>query len=348
MDRELSEPDEIMIWHLSALLAAAASLRGLSAVDDRVAWASGSNGTVLRTIDGGATWKPVVVPDSAGLDFRDIQAFSADSAVLMSAGPGPLSRIYTTSDGGAHWKLTQRNEDEKGFFDSIAFWDRNRGLLVGDAVNGRMTMLRTEDGGASWKPAAPEKMPAALEGEGAYAASGTAVAVGRNGRAWFATGGGASARVFRSTDWGVTWQVSATPMRHDGAGSGIFSIAFWDELHGVVVGGKYSVPTESADNIAFTEDGGATWKAPSGQRPAGYRSAVMAAANGKILIVTGTTGTEISRDGGATWKSMVESGYHALSVAGETVWASGNNGVAARFRVNDLVPLAVPNRQLSR
>ena len=322
-----------MIGLLFALMAAAASLRGLSSVDDRVAWASGSNGTVLRTVDGGATWKPAAVPDSASLDFRDVQAFSEESAVLMSAGAGPLSRIYTTSDGGAHWKLTLRNEDEKGFFDSIAFWDRNRGLLIGDAVNGRMTVLRTEDGGVSWKPVAPEKMPAALDGEGAYAASGTAAAVGRNGRAWFATGGGESARVFRSTDWGMTWQVSTTPMRHDGAGSGIFSIAFWDELHGVVVGGKYSVPTESVDNIAFSEDGGVTWKAPSRQRPAGYRSAVVAAANGKILIVTGTTGTEISRDGGASWQSMGEIGYHALSVGGASVWASGNNGAAARFAI---------------
>ncbi len=319
-----------MIWLLLAVLSSGttSSLRGLSAVNDRVAWASGASGTVLRTVDGGATWKRIPAPDSADLDFRDVHAFSEDSAILMSAGPGPLSRIYTTSDGGAHWKLTLKNEDEKGFFDAIAFWDRKRGLLAGDAVNGRMTLLRTEDGGASWKPAV---MPVALEGEGAYAASGTCVTVGRNGRAWFATGGAESARVFRSTDWGVTWQVSNTPVRHDGAGSGIFSIAFWDDLHGVVVGGKHSAPTESADNIAFSEDGGVTWKAPSAQRPTGYRSAVLAAVKRKILIVTGTTGTEISRDGGATWQPLGAEGYHALSLGGSTIWASGNKGAIAVF-----------------
>jgi photosystem II stability/assembly factor-like uncharacterized protein len=320
-----------MIWLLLAVLSSGttSSLRGLSAVNDRVAWASGANGAVLRTVDGGATWKPAAVPDAANLDFRDVQAFSADSAVLMSAGAGPLSRVYTTADGGAHWNLALKNEDEKGFFDGIAFWNRKRGVLLGDAVNGRMTLLRTEDGGASWKPAVT---PVALEGEGAYAASGTCVTVGRNGRAWFATGGGASARVFRSTDWGMTWQVSDTPMRHDGAGNGIFSIAFRDDLHGVAVGGKYTAPTESAGNIAFTEDGGVTWKPPTAQSPAGYRSAVLYADKGRLLIVTGTTGTEISKDGGATWQPLDPAGFHALSRGGKAVWASGDKGAIAVFR----------------
>ena len=322
-----------MIWVLFAVFSSGttSSLRGLSAVSDRVAWASGAKGAVVRTVDGGASWKRIEVPDAADLDFRDVQAFSADSAVLMSAGPGPLSRIYTTSDGGASWKLALKNEDENGFYDGIAFWDRKRGLLVGDAVNGRMTLLRTEDGGASWTPVVPSNMPAALEGEGAFAASGTPVAVGRNGRAWFGTGGGANARVFRSTDWGVTWKVSDAPVRH-GADSGIFSITFWDDLHGVVVGGKHSAPEEAAGNIAFSDDGGVTWKAPTSQRPAGYRSAVLAAAKGKILIVTGTTGTEISRDGGASWQPMDAAGFHALSLGGATVWASGNKGAIAVFR----------------
>lgn len=322
-----------MIWLLFAIASTGttSSLRGLSAVNDRVAWASGANGTVLRTGDGGETWKHLAVPEAAGLDFRDVQAFSTNSAVLMSAGNGALSRIYTTSDGGAHWKLALKNEDERKFFDGIAFWDRRRGLLLGDADNGRMTLLRTEDGGTSWKPVAPVNMPAALEGEGAFAASGTSISVGRNGRAWFGTGGGASARVFRSNDWGVTWKVSDTPMRQ-GADSGIFSVAFWDDLHGVVVGGKHSTPDEAADNIAFTADGGVTWKAPASQRPSGYRSAVIAAAKGKILIVTGTNGTEVSKDGGATWQPMGTDGFHALSLGGETVWASGNKGAIAVFR----------------
>jgi len=119
-----------MLWLLLLTTGTTASLRGLSAVDDMIAWASGTKGTVIRTSNGGKTFTSITVPDAAGLDFRDVQAFSADHAILMSAGPGPLSRIYITKDGGLHWKQTLTNKEEKGFYDSISFWNTKHGLLV--------------------------------------------------------------------------------------------------------------------------------------------------------------------------------------------------------------------------
>jgi photosystem II stability/assembly factor-like uncharacterized protein len=152
-----------------------AELRGLSVVSARVAWASGARGTVLRTVDG-AHWQALQVPDADKIDLRDIQAFDADTAVAMGAGPGGASRIYRTGDGGAHWQLQTTNADTDGFWDAMAFWDRNNGILFGDPVKGRFQVYLTADGGRSWRMQ-PASGLDALEKEGAFAASGTCLAV---------------------------------------------------------------------------------------------------------------------------------------------------------------------------
>jgi photosystem II stability/assembly factor-like uncharacterized protein len=297
-----------------------ASLRGLHAVSASLVWASGADATVLRTTDGGVSWKAVVVPGAEGLDFRDIHAWDLDHAVLMSAGPGAKSRVYVTADGGAHWTLAHQNQQEKGFFDSIAFWDRKRGALVGDPVEGRFTVLVTEDGGRSWRAVTG---PPANEGEGAFAASGTSIAVGKDGRAWIGSGGEKGGRVFRSADWGRTWQSVETPIRHDAASAGIFSVFMLDAKRGYAAGGDYRKGTESAGSLIATEDGGASWKAVTGL--SGYRSA-MASAGPLSLFATGPEGSDHSTDGGKTWSPLPGPGFHALSVAGGRAWASGSEG----------------------
>lgn len=299
-----------------------ASLRGMHAVNDAVAWASGSNAAILLTVDGGAVWKKIPAPAGAEtLDFRDIHAWDAKTAVIMSAGPGTKSRIYRTTDGGATWTLSHENKQEKGFFDGITFWDRKRGILVGDPVDGRFTILVTEDGGASWQ--AGGVMPAANEGEGAFAASGTSMAVGKGGRAWFGTGSEKGARVFRSEDWGKTWQVAQTPVRHDSASSGIFSVAFHDDgLRGFAVGGDYRKEDDAASVLAVTRDGGRTWSEAGGLK--GFRSVV--SIRGAIVVVTGPKGSEVSHDGGQSWRTVAAPGFHAASIGKGKAWASGSEG----------------------
>ncbi|MBO0721652.1 MAG: hypothetical protein J2P41_12565, partial [Blastocatellia bacterium] len=204
-----------------------ARLRGISAVSDKVAWASGANGTCLRTIDGGATWQAATVPGADSLDFRDVEAFDADNAYLLSIGDGEKSRIYKTIDGGRNWKLQFTNTNPKAFFDALAFWDANHGLAFSDPVDGHFLVITTEDGGSTWNEVPAENIPAALPGEGAFAASGTCITVQGRNNVWIATGGGA-ARVFRSTDAGKSWQVAATPIAGGQPSAGIFSIAFKD------------------------------------------------------------------------------------------------------------------------
>jgi photosystem II stability/assembly factor-like uncharacterized protein len=356
-------------------------LRGVSAVSQKTAWASGTHGTYLRTTDG-RIWIPEQVPGAEALDFRAVTAFSADEAFLMSAGPGDQSRIYHTTDAGRHWSLQFTNKNPKGFFDSMVFWDRTHGIVLGDPIpddagTQKFELLITDDG-ETWTPLPSAQLPPALEGEGAFAASNSSLAIltphqssrtamlskhsvilsedewsaQRNMRRsrrtpctflssaapqgilttislsttaknvlvsretlaptpktiswetgssppwksgasaprqpsekkgasapetpdpniWFATGGKA-ARVFHSADRGRTWQVFQTPIVHGADSQGIFSIAFRDATHGVIAGGDYKHPLQDGPNLAFTNDGGATWSL-SKLFPQSYYSAV--------------------------------------------------------------------------
>src|SRR5262249_26302295 len=145
---------------------AKASLRGLSVVSEKVIWASGTGGTVLRTVDGGKNWAVIKVPDAEELDFRDIEAFDANTAYILSIGTGESSRIYKTIDGGKTWKLQFKNTNEKAFFDALAFWDKTHGIAMSDPVNGKYLLIKTDDG-ENWAAADNAQMPNAKEGEAA-------------------------------------------------------------------------------------------------------------------------------------------------------------------------------------
>jgi photosystem II stability/assembly factor-like uncharacterized protein len=243
-------------------------LRGVSAVSQQIVWASGTHGTYLHTTDGGRIWIAAQVPNASSLDFRGVVAFSADEAFLMSSGPGDQSRIYHTSDAGQHWQLQFTSTNPKAFFDSMVFWDSTHGIVLGDPIpepssqtSGSLTfqLLVTSDG-QSWTPIPSAQRPPAVDGEGAFAASNTCLAIlpHDDPNLWFATGG-KSARVFHSPDRGRTWQFFDTPILHGSESAGIFSIAFRDPMHGVIAGGDYKHPDRDGPNLAFTKDGGKTW-----------------------------------------------------------------------------------------
>jgi photosystem II stability/assembly factor-like uncharacterized protein len=253
------------------------NLRGISVLPNQVAWASGTHGTYLRTTDGGTSWHAAQVPSAEALDFRDVEAFSADLAYLLSAGPGEQSRIYKTTDAGKTWALQFTNKNPKGFFDCMAFWDRDHGIALGDPVTDnsgklKFELITTGNGGTTWEPLTPESLPPAIEGEGAFAASGTCITVQGTTNVWFATGGKA-ARVFHANDADKTWTVAETPISHGPDSAGIFSIAFRDAIHGVIAGGDYKHPDQDGPHLAFTNDGGLAWTV-STRAPQRYFSAV--------------------------------------------------------------------------
>ncbi len=304
-----------------------ASFRGLSVVNDNVIWASGTGGTFIRTTDSGKTWKVGTVAGAEKLDFRDIEAFDANTAYVLSIGNGENSRIYKTTDGGESWKLQFKNEDEKAFFDSIAFWDAENGMAQSDPVDGKYLFLRTTNG-ENWEKVSTTKMPAAKQGEAAFAASGTSIIAQGKNRIWLVTGGN-DARVFRSNNRGKTWKVSDTPITNGTAGSGIFSIAMHDKKRGVIVGGNYEKPDEANNNLAFTSDGGKSWNLAKGLN--GYRSAVDYI-DENTLIAVGSSGSDISNDGGKTWKNLDKENYNSVQSKGKNAtWAVGAKGLVAHF-----------------
>lgn len=308
-----------------------ATLRGLSAVSSQVVWAGGSEGTVLRTVDGGESWSLHPVASAEELQFRDIEAFDDQQAVLMTA--GTPARIYLTEDGGKTFALVHESPHADAFFDGMAFWDHQRGVVMSDPVEGHLLVLTTRDGGHTWQRVPTEALPPAVEGEAGFAASGTNVAVSGKNLAWIATGGQA-ARVLSSQDGGRRWRVTPTPMRSGSPSSGIFSLAFRDSRHGIAVGGDYQEPENPQANVVRTDDGGATWRAITGPPPSGHRACVvhLPTHGATSWLAVGRAGTDLSIDDGESWTKLSDKGFFAASVADDgTVWVAGDQGRVARL-----------------
>jgi photosystem II stability/assembly factor-like uncharacterized protein len=322
-----------------------ASLRGVSAVDANVCWVSGSKGTVLRTTDAGAHWTKLPVPTADNLDFRDVEAFDANTAIIMSAGPAEqgAGKIFKTSDAGAHWKEVLTTDRKGVFFDSIAFWDHRRGVLFSDPVDGHFLLWITNDGGDSWQELHPESMPPALPNEGAFAASGTAIAVAGKNDVWFGTGGANVARVFHSADRGKHWAVSEVPIAAGKASAGVFGVAFKDSKHGVAVGGDYKDNKGKLTAIATSNDGGTTWSAVE-TRFVSLGGVItnsgefFAVGNTSLLVGSGSRWWNEDASGIEKWKKGQEvflSGYAVASKSTRPGWADvfvvGPKGEVWRF-----------------
>ena len=305
-----------------------ASLRGLSVVSDQIAWASGAEGTCLRTTDGGTTWERKLIPGTDALDFRDIEAFSADEALILSAGEPAL--LYHTTDGGATWQLRYEDRTPGIFFDALAFWNQTHGIAMSDPVDGHFVLITTHDGGKHWKSLSTDQMPVPADGEAGFAASGTSLTTVGNKLVWLATGG-AKARVFRSDDRGKHWTVADTPMQQGKASTGIFSVAFVDTQRGVAVGGDYQQPNDTTQTACFTENGGQSWQLPA-TFPGGYRSAVAYHPASQLMLTVGPSGSDYSTDWGHTWQPADTVGYHAVQFAPNqrVGWAVGSDGRVAR------------------
>lgn len=306
------------------------SLRGMSAISERVAWASGSNGTWLRTIDGGSTWQHGRIAGAEELGVRDIHAFGELEAVALTiASPG---RVYRTQDGGDSWQMVFEDARPEVFFNCMDFADAQRGYAVGDPINGRFLFIETLDGGKNWAPLSSPSRPEAREGEAQFAASGTCLQA-EGDSVWIGTGGSV-ARVFRSRDRGRTWDTSRAPLQQGSASKGVFGLLFWSASDGIVVGGDYQQEADPTDSLAVTDDGGATWHADDSMMPGGFRSSVVRSQQDGFaaLVAVGPSGSDISLDDGRTWTPIEGPGFHVVSIAADgTVWAAGGEGRIAKL-----------------
>lgn len=319
------------------------SMRGIHAVGDgRVAWASGTRGTVLRTVDGGAHWTKCAVPVGAEmLDFRAIQAFDERHAVVMSSGSGEASRLYKTSDGCMSWAPLASNMNPKGFWDALYVEkapDIVSAWILGDPTDGHITLLRAAsrtgngfgvDNVVEHLPNDADKRLLEVSGDSvsAFAASNQALfyephayeGCGKahsprrkacwHGTLSFVTGGTAGARVYRGVpDTGdcrgcmQQWVMQSIPVGSSSASSGAFAISLRDNDHGVIVGGDYTKPDDGSQSAVYTSNGSA-WLQPQ-TMPHGYRSSVEYDFKHKAWITVGTNGTDVSTDDGKNWRAL--------------------------------------------
>lgn len=301
---------------------------GLSPVDEQVVWTSGTQGTFARTTDGGATWQVGTVPGADSLQFRDVHAVDAETAYLLSIGTGEQSRIYKTTDGGQSWTLQFTNDEPDAFFDCMGFWDAEHGLAFSDSVEGSFVLIRTDNGGQTWTRIPADSLPPASEGEGSFAASGTCLVAVGDSTAYFGTGAGASARVFKTTDRGATWTMTETPIIGGTPTTGIASLAFRDAEHGAALGGDIGAPDAFTDNVALTDDGGRSWTLAS--RPpfsgAVYGSAYVPGAT-PTLVAVGPNGAAYSADNAASWAVLDTLNHWSVAFASPRAgWMVGPDG----------------------
>lgn len=309
-----------------------AQFRGLAPVSGKIAWVAGSQGTVLRTTDGGATWEavgPALDEEDQGLEFRDVQAWSKDRAIILSIGEGTDSRVYVTDDGGESWTRTFTNEEPTAFYNCIDFESPEHGFAVGDPIDSKFRLIETTDSGATWSIVDPAGMPDALEGEFGFAASGTCLSTAA-GRWYLASGGVDPGRIFHSDD-GHEWTATNSALAGGPAG-GVFSVQFRDAKHGLAVGGDFEDPAGNQNNAAWSADGGATWK-PSKKFPGGYRSgASWVPGLPTVALAVGPTGSDFTLDGGRRWHNFDNGTFDSVECLNAfTCWASGSRGRVARL-----------------
>jgi hypothetical protein len=337
-----------------------AGLRGIDSVDGTVAWTSGTGGTVLRTIDGGAHWAKCAIPDAATdgatLDFRGVQAWDATTAIVMASGPGEKSRLYKTMDGCKSWTLIFKNPlAPDGFFDCFFFpavqnipkGNDGFGLLLGDPVEGSFALYETRDHGAGWNRVSDASLNSQQKNSGAFAASNNCVS-GFGGRNFgIVVAEGRESTLFRIAYLGgmwlddppaVTphfWKKVPLPISRSNESSGPFSLSMISRFpattggkfqFAVVVGGDYSRPNEGGGTAAWSNDGGWSWTA-STIPPHGFRSAVQWSESLKLWLTVGTNGSDISRDDGKTWQPLDNGNWNALSLP----FVVGPNGRIARL-----------------
>ncbi|WOT04941.1 WD40/YVTN/BNR-like repeat-containing protein [Shewanella youngdeokensis] len=314
-------------WHTQQI-DANVSLRG-SAMIDGVMWVSGSDNSVFVSKDLGKTWQDVSVKAELLTDFRDIEVFDENTAIVMGVGNGKLSRLYLTEDQGVSWTLLLQNQHKNGFFDSMAFWDRNNGLLLGDPINDRFVILRTRDGGKNWHRTGLKNMPELLDREIAFAASGNTLMVGKTEQAWFTTGGYSSS-VYTSQDGGEYWQRTHIPLYDDTQTAGGYGLAQNTLGDVFVIGGDYQQRDKHDANTVYLK--GKVWH-KARNTTSGLKTAMVC--HRATCVATGKLVTDISFDHGFSWEPLLingqQQGFYTLAIEGSTVVAAGHNGRVAVY-----------------
>ncbi len=301
------------------------SLRGLSVVDDRVIWVSGSNGMVGKSVDSGHSWKWITVKGFEKTDFRDIEAFDETSAVIM--GIADPAYILRTTDAGENWNIVYENKTKGMFLDAMEFWNINSGIVVGDPINNKIFIARTFDGGISWRDIPAANNPVTDSGEAMFASSGTNVRKLTQQEAVIVTGGLRSRLLIKNK------QIEL-PILQGKQSTGANSIAIKNKKMMIIVGGDFTAKDSSTGNCVVTNNVGKTWTFPA-TAPHGYRSCVEYIGK-KNWVCSGLNGIDFSTDDGTNWRWISKESFHVCRKAknGKTVFFAGAGGKIGKLLMN--------------
>ncbi len=305
------------------------SFRGLSVVNNHTLWVSGSKGTVGISTNSGKSWHFLVVEGYETRDFRDIEAFDGQTAVIMAVGEPAV--ILRTSNAGKTWKKVYENNVQGMFLDAMEFWNDQNGMVVGDPINNRFFVARTSDGGRSWKEVPNDRRPMADSGEACFAASGTNLRLWEGTESCFVSGG------LKSRLFGRGAPINL-PVAQGKETQGANSVAVWlkgnSTPHIIVVGGDFNADSSRMGNCVLSRDGGKSWIRPSNP-PYGYRSCVEFISSTK-LVSCGLNGVDLSYDEGLNWNNISATGFHVCRKAknGDAIYLAGLNGYIGRINLN--------------
>jgi photosystem II stability/assembly factor-like uncharacterized protein len=291
------------------------SIRGLSVVNDNIAWISGSKGYIAITTNGGKTWAWQQIKGFEKSDFRDIEAFSDKEAIIMSSGTPAL--ILNTTDGGINWKVNYRKDDSTYFLDAMDFDTPKHGFVMGDPISDKYLLMETKDGGNKWNT---YNGPDAIKNQAAFAASGTCLVT--KGTFAIATGGSTAEII---TTNGTSWTHHTLPIVQGNSAQGAFSLAV-SKNQLIVVGGDYQNDKRQDSIACYSSDKGLTWHLAD-SFPAGYQSCVEFIKQGTFLS-TGTSGTNVTINGGKGWDKIDDASYNVCRKAkhGTLVLLAGDHG----------------------
>ena len=301
------------------------SIRAILPLTDNSCWYAGSRGQYGFTQDGGKSWHTDSIQDVGvdQLEFRSIAYANGAIFLLSIASP---AHLYRTTDRGKHWDLVYEEQDSSAFYDAMGFWDDMEGIAMGDPTDGCLSVIKTQDGGKTWNKLPCSKLPKVDDGEAAFAASNSNLALYKN-NVWLVSGG-KRARVFHSADRGENWEVYETPIIQGGTMTGIFSCDFLDDQTGIIIGGNWENKKLNKSNKAITRDGGKTWTLIADGNEPGYRSCVQFVSEQSHVIAVGTPGISISSDFGDTWHTISDEPYYTVRTSNQHLWLAGLNIIA--------------------
>ncbi|WP_299526807.1 oxidoreductase [Winogradskyella sp.] len=314
------------IWIKEVLVDSTLSIRTIQEIDSNIYYGA-QNGKIGISLKNGARVSDLKQKDSIFPSFRS-SAFNGHNLFYMSIeSPALLYKIEKNDRVDAfisNTKIVYEESHPKTFYDSMDFWNDDEGIAIGDPTEGCMSIIITRDGGETWTKLSCDELPKAKEGEAAFAASDTNIAIVGN-HTWVATGGKAS-RILYSPDKGKTWEVFDTPIIQGKETTGMYSIDFYDENNGFAIGGDYTKPNDTLANKIRTADGGKTWQIMANGKGPGYRSCVQYVPdrNAKELVAIGFKGIDYSNDAGETWKHLSDEGFYTLRFLNDSVaYAAG-------------------------